>query len=402
MNNKADKKLQDAMLNMLAGLKDYRIQEEEKQYKKYWSEIKVPFSLKEGLGKYTKYELDEIRKTLQIKNVSNLKKDKLIDLLVEEIPHYLERIYLLWDHERFHLLTNIAGKEGRSKALNIEDQQIRYFRANGLIYTGVHEGEKILAVPTELIEQINALKSNVEARGTIKRNTEWIKLTGGLLYYYGTLNVNQLIEVLEKYTKEPLNLRDYFQVIHDANDFRKQFYIDEEGFSHLRVFDPKKVLQEHNSRKSLPFYPLTKDQLLTAGEYEFVERNKGYAQLVSFLTENFKIDKAAADQLAEECVYATKNGDSPNDVLQYLSSMLEFENKETLHKLIDNVVFLMNNTREWFLKGHTSTELSEVEKKNLQALPGNKNNSKRVEEIKVGRNDPCPCGSGKKYKKCCG
>lgn len=24
------------------------------------------------------------------------------------------------------------------------------------------------------------------------------------------------------------------------------------------------------------------------------------------------------------------------------------------------------------------------------------------EEKKVGRNDPCPCGSGKKYKKCCG
>ena len=21
--------------------------------------------------------------------------------------------------------------------------------------------------------------------------------------------------------------------------------------------------------------------------------------------------------------------------------------------------------------------------------------------VKVGRNDPCPCGSGKKYKKCC-
>jgi hypothetical protein len=23
------------------------------------------------------------------------------------------------------------------------------------------------------------------------------------------------------------------------------------------------------------------------------------------------------------------------------------------------------------------------------------------EERKIGRNDPCPCGSGKKYKKCC-
>jgi preprotein translocase subunit SecA len=25
-----------------------------------------------------------------------------------------------------------------------------------------------------------------------------------------------------------------------------------------------------------------------------------------------------------------------------------------------------------------------------------------VATVKVGRNDPCPCGSGKKYKKCCG
>lgn len=25
-----------------------------------------------------------------------------------------------------------------------------------------------------------------------------------------------------------------------------------------------------------------------------------------------------------------------------------------------------------------------------------------VKEVKIGRNDPCPCGSGKKYKKCCG
>ena len=26
----------------------------------------------------------------------------------------------------------------------------------------------------------------------------------------------------------------------------------------------------------------------------------------------------------------------------------------------------------------------------------------KLEQPKVGRNDPCPCGSGKKYKKCCG
>ncbi len=44
-------------------------------------------------------------------------------------------------------------------------------------------------------------------------------------------------------------------------------------------------------------------------------------------------------------------------------------------------------------------EQREAEAKLLKETP-------KTEPIKVkaepGRNDPCPCGSGKKYKKCCG
>ncbi|QQK74689.1 SEC-C domain-containing protein [Salicibibacter cibarius] len=40
----------------------------------------------------------------------------------------------------------------------------------------------------------------------------------------------------------------------------------------------------------------------------------------------------------------------------------------------------------------------------LQRLMGEKaeNTKTVVKEEKIGRNDPCPCGSGKKHKKCCG
>ena len=38
-----------------------------------------------------------------------------------------------------------------------------------------------------------------------------------------------------------------------------------------------------------------------------------------------------------------------------------------------------------------------------QAPTGEKNHTPIVNiEPKIGRNDPCPCGSGKKYKNCCG
>ena len=39
------------------------------------------------------------------------------------------------------------------------------------------------------------------------------------------------------------------------------------------------------------------------------------------------------------------------------------------------------------------------------AVPASRPSSSKPQPVtveKVGRNEPCPCGSGKKYKKCCG
>lgn len=44
--------------------------------------------------------------------------------------------------------------------------------------------------------------------------------------------------------------------------------------------------------------------------------------------------------------------------------------------------------------------LSEERRKEL--YKEQKSSTTIVKPKKVGRNDPCPCGSGKKYKKCCG
>lgn len=38
----------------------------------------------------------------------------------------------------------------------------------------------------------------------------------------------------------------------------------------------------------------------------------------------------------------------------------------------------------------------------LEEIRKEKVDTMRYEQAKVGRNEPCPCGSGKKYKKCCG
>jgi preprotein translocase subunit SecA len=47
-------------------------------------------------------------------------------------------------------------------------------------------------------------------------------------------------------------------------------------------------------------------------------------------------------------------------------------------------------------------DLSSFGKHSGTDLPERPGKQKPVRTVKVGRNDPCPCGSGKKYKHCCG
>lgn len=49
------------------------------------------------------------------------------------------------------------------------------------------------------------------------------------------------------------------------------------------------------------------------------------------------------------------------------------------------------------------TVLQEQHNKNVSALQSNEGSeTKKPIKVEKGRNDPCPCGSGKKFKKCCG
>ena len=43
-----------------------------------------------------------------------------------------------------------------------------------------------------------------------------------------------------------------------------------------------------------------------------------------------------------------------------------------------------------------------TEEKSLEIVKNYKRSKTVVKDKEPGRNDPCPCGSGKKYKKCCG
>ena len=74
---------------------------------------------------------------------------------------------------------------------------------------------------------------------------------------------------------------------------------------------------------------------------------------------------------------------------------LEFDKEKLYKNMVDAKADWLYELPQWN-EIFTEEQLKQYYKEQKAAQ------TYRREGPKVGRNDPCPCGSGKKYKKCCG
>lgn len=73
---------------------------------------------------------------------------------------------------------------------------------------------------------------------------------------------------------------------------------------------------------------------------------------------------------------------------------LDFDNEKLYYNMVEASADWLYNLPQW------NDILTEARRKELYLEQ--KKSGTIVKPKKIGRNDPCPCGSGKKYKKCCG
>lgn len=85
-------------------------------------------------------------------------------------------------------------------------------------------------------------------------------------------------------------------------------------------------------------------------------------------------------------------------VLEEIEANSEISLKIDFEKLYFN---MLNVEAEWLYTLPAWEEILSAEKRK-EIEKTYKKTKTVVKESKVGRNDACPCGSGKKYKKCCG
>ena len=93
-----------------------------------------------------------------------------------------------------------------------------------------------------------------------------------------------------------------------------------------------------------------------------------------------------------------QNGGKMKDVLKYIDTLGAQKVNDEEHAMAPLLIAFHNSLRMWSLKGHTPAE---VVSGKLDTPEDNVVSFSEHRRKKIGRNDPCPCGSGKKYKNCC-
>lgn len=233
----------------------------------------------------------------------------------------------------------------------------------------------------------------------------------GLLYFYGVMEFESLYRAVTDNLPVSLD-RQTFKTILDKEMFNEDSYdIDSDNgrYYHFAVEDADLVLEEQAKRAEIPFRPVSEKEahLVVNGQYRSLW-HPAVKKLDRLLQEKYGWSRSDALDEILDGQDMLRNDLSPMEMVKGFLSHMHFRTREEVQPFVDMLMGLANHTPLWVLKGWTPHEsLEKHEKPRLKPMPDKSftpPEGKQEEQLslfKVGRNEPCPCGSGKKFKKCC-
>ena len=137
----------------------------------------------------------------------------------------------------------------------------------------------------------------------------------------------------------------------------------------------------------------------------FEEETNIYAQLLSNPDEVVKgTVKELAEKYGVSIMSMTGFLDGINDSLKEANPIEEMEEDTEVNLGFDKALLYKNMVAaeaDWLYNLEQWNDIFDEETRKA-LYKEQKSSTTIVKEAKIYPNDPCPCGSGKKYKKCCG
>jgi hypothetical protein len=244
-------------------------------------------------------------------------------------------------------------------------------------------------------------------------------------HLYGVLSIEDFLNVIRTHTGGKGEVDWIEDILYDLQrkpdsgfalyneNLVSEEIMDDEDFD-LWITD---ILDERAKR---PMNIIAAQDMINYCDFDHVEMTDDHKRLLAFLKENIPVGKeeSYAERLLEDLNISFRYDEDINTIIEEISKAGLVFDIDKMNIMLGFVMAARNNTRLWGLNGWTPEELAKRE------APGRKAAAKKAQESyanpwkpddflepintpyvnispKIGRNDLCPCGSGKKYKNCC-
>ena len=340
----------------------------------------------------------------------------------EELLNYVDQYYFekndayyrLYEHLNEQYFDGNSG-EAEEIATEIHDfLSIDFTNLSGVIDYLIHLGlpikeevrfEKLLELVGELSMNIRLWTYNgytpIEFRNVMRerpkvKNVNLLeKYIIALTNLYGRVTPEKVTEIYNLQNKGQVTVKEVEALLGDPSEIFEEHLVfvkwDEFVAEDLVLFE-EEYYELVEAQKGKPYYIPEQEELFLYVDPHFTYYPKEFKKLVDYLSKNlYENNKQRAETKADDIHLALEMGDGSRGALYEIEKDgYLFESQKQFSELTDYIVRLSNNTRMRENNGFTPKELSKIEQE-------------KRDEIKKrpGRNDPCHCGSGKKYKKCC-
>ena len=359
------------------------------------------------LAKLKKGDLKVITDNHGIKGCSTFNKAKLAERIVEALKDINTLIYILCGFDE--KMTSIFMSFVENQIQSIDDVELQYIQQLcqlGYLYPVVEKKKVAIIMPDVVKNVIDDLNpADVEE---LKTHNDSVYLhMRAFVNLYGVGEINQFIDMYNEATEETITFTHVMDVLRCKGTFLPHVQL----FGDLLISDS--LLDEHDESlifdlrehvATKPYYVPTREEVKIYGQGE-VDWTPQLLAVKSFMLEQLESDEEKVDHLIKviseffsykyESKFAFMLLEQHNIVLQ------SFEVSQRFVQLLNDAYA---HARLWENRGFTMAEIAPVESDWLESsqqkivVP----TVSPLKSTKVGRNEPCPCGSNKKYKKCCG
>ena len=407
---------------MLGGNSEFLAKEEMKRNK-------VPENLIEEANTY--YETDdqdilrarEQFKKLEAKYEEEIKKEKAKVLEAGGL-----KIIGTERHESGRIDNQLRGRSGRqgdpgeSKFyIGLDDNLMKIFGGNKVtaVYNALKVDESMPIEVRILTKAVENAQRKVEGRNfSIRKN---------VLKYDDVMNVQR--EEIYGQRRQVLDGLDLSQVISNYIDWVAETTVetfnefDEKGMSHLNVesltveiqnifgIDMREFIKSNNNVEKVTeeLKKLAHDKYKEKEEEIEAEQLREIERIVMLKV----VDQKWMEHI--DSMEDLKNGiglqgyGQKDPVVQYRIQGTEMFDAMIETIKVDVVKLLLNLRKQQDLRRSETAKITKAALQSIKSVDGGQSTIEsdvdrtvRRDQPKVGRNDPCPCGSGKKYKNCCG